>query len=136
MSFRRTFVRSYRRFRRKTEILYLRFFQKSNVEIQVNLCQKLFFLQNMRRTCYVQKLFLMSETISVHYMFSPGLSLRFSCIDFVSNSMNNLLSYCGLVDAKIRTIRTGSTYPLAHFIALLQLTQFLRNFQKFPGNFP
>ena len=43
----------------------------------------------------------MSETISVYNMFSPGLSLEFSCIELV-NSMNNLLSYCGLVDAKIR----------------------------------
>ena len=33
--------------------------------VEVNLCQKLFFLQNMGRTCYVQKLFWMSETISV-----------------------------------------------------------------------
>ena len=31
---------------------------------------------------------------------------------------------------------SGSTYPLAHFLALLRLAQFLRNFQKFPGNFP
>ena len=29
------------------------------------------------------------------------LSLEFSCIELV-NSMNNLLSYCGLVDAKIK----------------------------------
>ena len=40
--------------------------------LKVNLCQKLFFLQNMGRTCCVQKLFWMSETISVHNMFSPG----------------------------------------------------------------
>ena len=44
----------------------------------------------------------MSEKISVHYMFSPGLRLELSCIELVINSMNNLLSYCGLVDAKIR----------------------------------
>ena len=49
--------------------------------VQVNLCQKLFFLQNMGRTCCVQKLFWMSDTISVHNMFSPGLSLEFSCIE-------------------------------------------------------
>ena len=30
------------------------------------------------------------------------LSLVFSCIELVHNSMNNLSSYCGLVDAKIR----------------------------------
>ena len=38
---------------------------------------------NLGRTCCVQKLFWMSETISVHNMFSPGLSLEFSCIEFV-----------------------------------------------------
>ena len=42
----------------------------------------------------------MSETISVRNMFSPGLSLEFSCIE--RNSMNNLSSYIGLVDAKKR----------------------------------
>ena len=31
--------------------------EKLNLKIQVNLCQKLLFLQNMRRTCCVQKLF-------------------------------------------------------------------------------
>ena len=47
-------------------------FEHRIVQIQVNLCQKLFFLQNMGRTCCVQKLFWTSETISVHNMFSPG----------------------------------------------------------------
>jgi hypothetical protein len=70
-------------------------------ELQVNLCQKLFFLQNMGRTCCVQKLFWMSETISVHNMFSPGLSLEFSRTYWTCNSINNLSSYCGLVDARI-----------------------------------
>ena len=51
--------------------------------VQVNLCQKFFFLQNMGRTCCVQKLFWMSKTISVHNMFSPGLSLEFSFIELV-----------------------------------------------------
>ena len=51
--------------------------------VQVNLCQKLFFLQNIGRTCCVQKLFRMSETISAHNMFSTGLSLEFSCIELV-----------------------------------------------------
>ena len=50
-------------------------------ELQVNLCQELFFLQSMGRTCCVQRLFWMSETISVHNMLSPGLSLEFSCIE-------------------------------------------------------
>ena len=47
--------------------------------VQVNLRQKFFFLQNMGRTCCVQKLFWMSKTISAHNMISPGLSLEFSC---------------------------------------------------------
>ena len=48
--------------------------------VQVNLCEKLFFLQNM---------------------FSPGSELGIFMY-WTSNSMNNLSSYCGLVDAKIR----------------------------------
>ena len=52
-------------------------------KVQVNLCQKLFFLHNMERMCCVQKLFWISETISVHNMFSPGLSLEFSHIKLV-----------------------------------------------------
>ena len=39
----------------------------------------------------------MSETISVRNMFSPGLSLEFSCIELVVQ-----WTYIGLVDAKIR----------------------------------
>ena len=31
--------------------------ENSKEQVQVNLCQKLFFLQNRRRTCCVQKLF-------------------------------------------------------------------------------
>ena len=46
------------------------------VLIQVNLCQKLSFWQNMGRTCWVQKLFWMSETIFVHNMFSPCSAKR------------------------------------------------------------
>ena len=57
----------------------------------------------MGRTYCVQKLFWKSETISVHNMFSPGLSLEFSCTYWTCNSMNNLSSYCGLVDAKIES---------------------------------
>ena len=67
--------------------------------VQVNLCQKLLFLQNKGRTCCVHKLFWISKTISVHNMFSPwselGIFMYWTC-----NSMNNLSSYCGLADAK------------------------------------
>ena len=80
--------------------------------VQVNLCQKLLFLYQLTHnmttdcslnyklntwkfqaqtwgehvgnpTCCVQKLLWMSETISVHNMFSPGLSLEYSCIELV-----------------------------------------------------
>ena len=44
----------------------------------------------------------MSETISVHNMFSPGLSLQFSCTEVVIQWTICYVSYCGLVDAKIR----------------------------------
>ena len=48
----------------------------SQIQIQVNLCQKLLFLQNMRRTCCVQKLFLTFRTIFLHNMFSPCSAKR------------------------------------------------------------
>ena len=65
---------------------YIFFFLRTSGEmnrVQVNPCQKLFFLQNMGRICCVQKLFWMSGAISVHNMFFPGLSLEFSCIELV-----------------------------------------------------
>ena len=51
----------------------------------------------MGRTCCVQKLFWMSETIFVNNRFELRIFICWTC-----NSMNNLLSYCGLLDAKIR----------------------------------
>ena len=61
--------------------------------------------------CCVQKLFWMSEKNSVHNMFSPGLSLEFSCTYWTCNSMKNLSSYCGLVDAKKRVSGNYSPVP-------------------------
>ena len=55
---------------RWTYVLILKSLMQSMRSIQVNLCQKFFFLQNMGRTCCVQKLFWMSKTIFVHNMFS------------------------------------------------------------------
>ena len=56
--------------------------------LQVNLCQKLLFLQDMGRICCVHKLFLMSKSISVHNMFSPcselGISTYWTCNLWVS----------------------------------------------------
>ena len=79
------------------------FFDFNNflIYVQVNLCQKLFFLQNMGRTCCVQKLFWMSETISVctqHVLprFELKIFMYWTC-----NSMNNLSWYCGLVDTPV-----------------------------------
>ena len=51
-------------------------------QIHVNLCQKLFFLQNMVRTCCVQVLFWMSEIISVHNVlprFKLGILMYWTC---------------------------------------------------------
>ena len=67
------------------------------LKVQVNLYQKHFFLENMGRTCCVQKLFWMSETISVHNMFSPGSEIGIFTY-WTYNSMNNIvilwLSWC------------------------------------------
>ena len=64
--------------------------------LQVNLCQKLFFLQKMRKNMFISKQFL--YTTCSHHV----LSLEFLNIELVLNSMNNMSSYCGLVDSKIR----------------------------------
>ena len=56
----------------------------------------------------------MSETISVHNMFSPrfelGIFMYSTC-----NSMNNLSSYCVLVNAKIRVSDKDLPVMLAFF---------------------
>ena len=58
-------------------------------------------ISNLWRSCCVQKLFLTFRTIFVHNMFSQcselGIFPYWTC-----NSMNNMSSYCGLLDAKIR----------------------------------
>ena len=67
--------------------------------LQVNLCQKLKFLQNIGRICCVHKLFWVSKSISVHNMFCPcselGTFMYWTC-----NSINNMSKYCGLVHSK------------------------------------
>ena len=61
--------------------------------LQVNLCQKLFFLQNTGRTCCVQ-----TDWLNVRNNFVElGIFMYWTV-----NSMNNLLSYCGLVVERIR----------------------------------
>ena len=64
-----------------------------------------FQAQNMLRTCCVHKLFfvfvLTFKTIYVHNIFSTCSELAIFMY-WTRNSMNNLSSYCGLVDAKIR----------------------------------
>ena len=63
-----------------------------------------FQAQNMLRTCCVHKLFfgfvLTFRTIYVHNMFSTCSELRIFMY-WTYNWMNNLLSNCGLVDARI-----------------------------------
>ena len=49
-------------------------------------------VQNMSRTCCVQKLFWMSKQKQFLYT---------TCTELVSNSMNNLSSYCGLTNSRM-----------------------------------
>ena len=65
--------------------------------LQVNLCQKLFFLQNMLCTKIVLNVKNNFCTQHVLPRFELGIFMYWTC-----NSMNNLSSYCGLVDAKIK----------------------------------
>ena len=75
---------------------------------------KALFLQNMGRTFCVHKLFWVSKTISVHNMFYPCSELRIFMY-WTCNSMNNLPSYCGLVDAKIRASDNDLPIPKPGF---------------------
>ena len=71
------------------------------LSLQVNLCQKLFFLQNMGENMLCTKIVLnvRNNFCTQHVLprFELGNFMYWTC-----NLMNNLLSYCGLVDAKIR----------------------------------
>ena len=72
--------------------------QQQGVEvIQVNLFQNLFFLQNMGRISLLCTEIVLNVK---NNMFSPcselGIFMYWTC-----NSMKNLSSYCGLVDAKM-----------------------------------
>ena len=67
---------------------------------------------NLGRTCCVQKLFPTFRTIFVHNMFSPGLSLEFSCIE-LEIQWTICRHNCGLVDAKIRA--SDKDLPVTQF---------------------
>ena len=66
----------------------------------------------------------MLETISVHNMFSTGLSFDFLFISCNCNSMNNLSSYFGLVDTNIRAsekdlpVQQNLFFPHKSYIAV------------------
>ena len=81
--------------------------------VQVNLCQKLSFLNQLTHrmtsdsmnspkntsseTCCVQILFWMSKQKQNNFCKQHVLNLY-----FLGNSMNNILSYCGLTDARTK----------------------------------
>ena len=67
---------------------------KYSTDIQVNLFQKLSFLNQLTHKYCFECQNKNKKTIFVHKMF-------WTCI-FRGNSMNNLLSYCGLTDARMR----------------------------------
>ena len=64
-------------------------FSKGKFQAQNMLCRQIVFCFEIQNT-------FMYPTCSWHI-----LSLEFSCMYWSCNSMNNLLSYCGLVDARI-----------------------------------
>ena len=77
--------------------------------LQANLCQKLFFLQNMLCTKIVLNVRNNFCTQHVLPRFELGIFMYWTC-----NSMNNLSSYFGLVDAKIRA--SDKDLPVNHTI--------------------
>ena len=73
----------------------------ASVDLQVNLCQKFFFLQNRGENMLCIKIVLnvRNNFCTQHVLprFELGIFMYLTC-----NSMNNLSSYCWLVDSKIR----------------------------------
>ena len=53
-----------------------------------------------------------------HALRGHVLSLQFSSTELVHNSMNNLLSYCGLVDARISV--SEKDLPVVEFVSCMQ----------------
>ena len=124
--------------------------------VQVNLCQKHIFLdqlthnmtnncsliyqfstwklqaKNMGRTYCVQKLFWMSKqkTICVHIMFSSCSELV-AFMYWAGKSLDNLLSYCGLVDVRINASDKDLSALYVPFQRRLYFTshQFSSNFR-------
>ena len=87
------------------------------LKLQLNLCQKISFLNllthNMTRDCSLNPL--KNRKIQVQNMLSTNNKYCFECqknqetifvpvviLYFLGNSMSNLLSYCGLTDARMR----------------------------------
>ena len=62
--------------------------------LQGNLCQKLFFLQNIGRTCCVQKLFWTSETISLHNKFILSVFNVLFVYNFLPYTHDYLFKFC------------------------------------------
>ena len=61
-------------------------------------------------------------------MFSPGLSFECFCIEILIQ-WNNLMSYCGLVDAKIR----ASDKDLPVLLNFLDINKNFKNLISFSG---
>ena len=81
------------------------------IELQVQ-CMKI-PSSNLGRTCCVQKLFLTFRTIYVYNMFSTCSELEIFMY-WTRNSMNNLLSYCGLVDTRISASEKDLPVKIVH----------------------
>ena len=93
-----------------------------NYVVQVNQCQKHSFLNqlthNMTRDCSLNSpKNTSSELVVYKYCFECQYKKKHVLnLYFLGNSMNNLLSYCGLTDARMRTsekdlpVNVGSGY--------------------------
>ena len=69
--------------------------------VQVNLCQKLLFVHQLTHNMTTDCSWNYHENYKGRTWAEYVLLIFFAC-SFHGNSMNNLLSYCGLIDAKIR----------------------------------
>ena len=99
------------------------------LQVQVNICQKLFFLENM--LCTKIALNVRNNFCTQHVLlrFELWIFIYWTC-----KSMNNLSSYCGLVDAKIRA--SDKDLPVLKIACNLEFIFFPKLHSKSTSKFP
>ena len=98
--------------------------------VQVNLCQKLLFLHQLTHNITIDCSWNYHKNYKCRTLAEHVLPMFCAC-SFYGNSMNNLLSYCGLVDARISASEKDLPVPQFHGMLVMVGCEFDMGFQIF-----